>query len=311
MDKRIPMLNALFHSHSRLLEVYHSSNSDNTVLLEFCKLYVAFIKLLKPRDNGRLFDYIFTPKTNLGNKDVLNAHLYAAGKYAATLVKRIKESPQLDLSNELIGVVFDYAKLLSAIEKVYGLPFGNFAGSRNMKVDSYTSYKVAVQIFWAPRHIERSNTLNAYTIFALRQAIELAGKELIGLESILNKDQTVFLYGTQIPWAFITMNQTRPYFSFAFNPSEVQKIFQWSNHFVHTGQNALCYATALALSTIEQLYKLKWFINFHGEKDSNYANEISDYSTLKKDFEDYLKQDQNKPKFAKWAPGPNLAIVTG
>lgn len=199
MDQRLLIIAKIEESHIKLMNSYHSQVLDNSLLLEFCNLFIELVQAIKPNKSPKLFDYIFKAKPNLEDKKVLNAHLFTASQYSQILVKRIKENPFLNLSNELIGVLFDYPQLLYAIQKVYNIPFRSIAGSRNMKVDSYASYKIAVQIFWAPRDIQRSNTLNGYVIFALRQAIELAGKEIIGLENILDKKGAVYHYGTQIP----------------------------------------------------------------------------------------------------------------
>lgn len=309
MDKRIFKLNEVYIAHCKLIDACHNSIFDNKILWKFCQSFVDFVNTLNVTLSRKRFDYIFNLKLNLHNKPQLNAHLHAAKEYAENIVEKISERSDIDLFKEFIGIAFDLPKLLTAVEKVYEIKFGNFAGNRNTKINSYTAYKVANQLFWPQYKLEKSNTLNGYAIFAIRQAIELAGKELIGLENILEKDGKTFKYGSQIPWEFITLNKEKPYFKFIFNAHEIQKIFKWSNYFVHTGNDTACYITALALSTIKDLYQQKIYINIHGYEDFYYANEINNYQTLKNDFEEFLSK-YNKPKFAKWGH-QSLANVTG
>jgi hypothetical protein len=310
MDQRTSLLDILIELHSKLLDVFHASTSDNQLLMEFCNAFITLVKAVKPKISSNRFDYIFKPLLNLTNGPELNSHLLAAADYAAIIVKRIEADPALEMGNEVIAVIFDYAKLLQAFAKKYGLSFGQFAGSRNMKVDAYTSYKIATQFFWSPHEIQRSNTLNGYTIFALRQGLEFAAKEVLGLAAITNKAGAPDFYASKIPWQFIVDHQDKPYFNLPFKPSEMQKIYQWSNHFVHSGNDALCYVTALALTTVDQLFQNQQVNYWEGRTDWVSANEIKHYQLLKKDFEDYLASLKT-PKFAKWAPTAKLAYVTG
>ena len=307
MDKRLPLLKALYETHLKLLDVFHSPPSDNEVLKEFCCLFIDFVDVLRP-SSQRQFDYMFSIKNSITNKQVLKAHMYTARDYADTIVKRIAENPSLVLSNELIGVVFDYAKLLNAVEIVYHLPFGKFTGNRNMKINSYTAFKAATQIYWAPNNLERSNTLNGYAIFALRQALELAAKEMLGLDSLLDKNGLPFTKLTKLPWAFLVENKDKPFFNFCFNPADMQRIFTWANYFVHTGNQALCYVLGLALSTVKSLYLTKSVIDPFGNKDFQYVNEIIGYNAVKQKFEQYLSV-RKEPLTAKWSSSPTLSFV--
>jgi hypothetical protein len=312
MDRRVPLLEKLYKSHCELIEIYNKPPIDNNVVLEFCCLFMDFITALNPHDSSKRFEYVFKSTPNLENKNELNAHLLTACEYAQKLVDRINKDQSIDLSNEIMGIVFDYAIILEAVEKRYNIPFGQKRGRRNMQVDSYISYKIAGQIFWNREKIKGSYMLTGYSIFAIRQAIELAGKELIGLGGLMRSNGEVYYHGTQIPWGFIVAHKNKAYFKLPFNPSEIEAIFKWANHFVHTGTHTFCYITALALTTVEKLYKKEQYTDYLGGTHWRNVNEICDYSLLKRDFEDFLQQKiPNNQLIAKWTPDPTLAFVSG
>jgi len=308
MDKRQELLKKLYTAHCKLVDVYHNSPQDNSALLEFCCLFISFTQALNPKLNNKRFEYLFRPIPSLKTKVVVNTHVWAASEYAKTLVNRISVNKDLNLRNETPGVVFDFVMILDAVQEVYQIPFGTFYGSRTMKLDSYAAFKVSEQIFWGPQVIQRNNSLNGFTIFGLRQSLELAGKEIIGLKNILERNSTICIHGTQLPWEFITLNQN--FFSFPFDPFEMQKIFQWANQFVHTGQDSLCYVTALALITVKKLYAKNQFTDWKGDKYFQSANEIIHYSRLKECFDEFLREKYTgKIRTAEWLDTPTLATV--
>lgn len=313
MDKRIDLFKKLFESHCTLLNsYYHERDEVNSALIEFAKSFISFVDQLRVKNSPKLFKYVFNSQPDLSNRNVLIAHLFTAKEHAYSIIMRLSENPKQDLINEVAAIIFDYLELINAVEKSYGLEYGRIIGSRNRYVDSYTSYKISSQLFWSSKKLQRSNTLNGFSIFALRQAIELAGREILGLDVIQNMDNTTFKYGSRIPWDFLVRVNGCDYISFSFNPSHIRLIFQWSNQFVHTGKDAFCYSLGLALNVVKDIYKKKEIINWFGQKGFKYVTEITKYDTLKQDFEVYL---QNRflehPKKAIWKPLPSLATITG
>jgi hypothetical protein len=310
MEKRNTLLKTLYELHSKLIDVFHSPASDNQLLAEFCRNFIDLVKMMKPMVSHNHIDCVLKPFPDFTNKSVLASHLLVAADYSDILIKRIESDLSIKIENETIAVIFDYARLLQSVEKMYSLSIGTFVGSRNMKVDAYSSFKIATQFFWSAREIQRSNTLNGYTIFGLRQSIELAAKELLGITAITDKEGRPDFYASQIPWKFIVENQTKHYFNLPFQSGQVQKVYQWSNRFVHTGNDALCYVTAMALTIVGEIFQNQKVTYWEGTTDWVSKNEIKNYSALKKDFEEYLA-NLRTPKFAKWASSPTLAYVSG
>lgn len=310
IDKRIILIKEIYALHTRLVDVHHQSAEDKTLLGLFCKKFVEFTSAVNPTRSSSYFSSLFKPTADLNKRNELSAHLLAASQYAALLTERTTTDPELPISNEIVAVIFDYAQLLKAIAIAYQLPVDNFTGSRNIKVDANTSFKIATQFFWHPKEIQRSNTLNGFTIFALRQALESGAKELLGLKAINKANGKPDHYTSQIPWQFLVEFGAEPYFKLPFHPAELQIIYKWSNHFVHSGTDTRCYITAIAIKTVEQLFQRIEITNFYGEKDWVYANLVSDDAAMKTDFAEYLMKLKPYPLFPEWRPNAPLAYVT-
>lgn len=309
MDRRINLLQKLYALHSRLIDIYHNSSADHVLFASFCDTFVAFVDMLNPRANTRHFELLFRPSADLTKKEELSAHLLAASDYAAELTGRIEADPAIVIDNEIVALLFDYAKLLRATANGYSLPVGSFSGSRNTKVSAYSSYKIASQFFSNAKTIQRSNTLNGFTIFALRQALESGAKELLGIKAIHRSDRRSDRGNTQLPWKFLVEHAQKTYFSLPFRPLEMQIIYQWSNHFVHTGNDANCYVTAKALATVSKLFQRMQIQNFYGQQDWAYANIITDQRAMRTDIENFLAE-LHVPRYPEWAH-PSLSHITG
>lgn len=200
-DRRKAAMLKLYEAYLTAFDAYHN-NRDNltTALKSFCSAYVDVASAINPKLTAKRAEYLFKLDADLCNRDILNAHIYTAREYATNVVSRIDANDELNLLSEAPAIIFDYAQLMKIIESVYDIPFGSFAGERNMKVDAYTSYKLANQIYWGHSELQRSNALNGYAVFGLRHSIELAGKELLGVRAIVDADGSVYKYGTQLPW---------------------------------------------------------------------------------------------------------------
>lgn len=300
----------VYRIHAELVNAYHMQSTDNVLLADFCKEFNLLIASLKPKIIQNPLAYLFKPTFDLYNRSCLDAHLHAARNYNRLMVNRIERDINLDLGNETVAVIFDYAQLLKAISQVYNLPIDTFEGNRSKNVDSYQAFKIASQFFWHPKEIRRSNALNGYTIFALRQSLELGAQEMLGIKYILKPDKKIDVYSSQIPWQFIVDRQNAYYWRLPFNPKELQTIYKWTNYFVHTGNDTMCYITGLALLSTEQIFKKIKVKNWYGDDEFVYPLEIKNHLALRNDFEDYLAKLQ-KPRFVEWASNPKLAYVTG
>jgi hypothetical protein len=311
MDKRITIMEKVCADHRVLIDAHGTTKTGeekNTFLLAFCKSFVGLVNTINPNESPKLFQIIFDNTINLKDKNVLNAHLHVARVYADHVIQEIETNLTGDYSMQYISVAFDYYKLLNAIEECYGLEFTGRTGNRNMQVDSYSTYKVARQIFTTFNKV--SYSLAAYTIFGIRQALELGSKEIIGLENILSKNGQVFLYGSQIPWDFLVMTHPHPYMRVRFDPHKMFAINKWAHSFVHTGKNSFCFTVFLALETVKELYTNVTCIDNYGTRNFYHSTLILNFDKFKRSFESYLRLKYgHSPKQAKWLRYPKLATT--
>ena len=244
---------------------------------------------------------------DLKNKNVLNAHLIVARTYADYVINEIQLNLKGNFSMQYISIAFDYNNLLKEIEHCYkGLIFKGRIGSRNMKIDSYSAYGAARQLFSPPEKM--SYSFGAYAIFGIRQALEFGSKEIIGLENIIDQNGQVFKYGSQIPWDFLVMSHPHSYMRLWFDPHQMFLINKWAHSFVHTGKNSFCFTVFLALKTVGKLYVNVKSVDNYGSLNFYNSTLIINYNGFKRSFENYLKLTyHNKSKIAKWLPRPTLA----
>lgn len=311
MDRRPQLSQELYLIHCELVAEYHENRTNlKSTLLRFCEKYIELAKAINPKLNhDKLCDHIFNADPNITNS-TLDAHLIAAKEYAIHLLDRFCNDMNLDVKLHATKVIFDYGRLLQIIEKFRGIKFQRFVGQRNMIISAYSSFKIAQELFGNSSNSgTKTYFVEGYSIFAIRQAIELAGKEILGLKRIRKSDGTDFNNGTQLPWEFIVQNMNTKHFNFPFNPSEIKKIYSWSNKFVHTGRNSVCYIVFSALNKVNRLFLNNKTVDNFGYDDFVSRNEIKDYEGLKDLFNEFLKTKySNKTISVEWNY-PTLAKV--
>lgn len=119
----------------------------------------------------------------------------------------------------------------------------------------------------------------SYSVFTIRLMIEVAGKKILGFNSITDENgDRIRKIKTQIAWEFIKNDQIN--FKRIQLPIEVDtilKIEKWTNQFIHTGYIQPIYLIENALLFLDKLTFPK-------------STKISNYNTLKLEFEQFLKE---------------------
>lgn len=139
--------------------------------------------------------------------------------------------------------------------------------------------------------------IQPYRMFVVRQLLEMLGKNIIGYDSIDDKNGKPIHKFTQIPWEFLDeyskmkkiWNITLP-----FNISSIYAISKWSNSFVHSGHIHASYIQYYAITVLDKLMKTPQNRVKCYNGSSRYSNLYGDfrierYDCLKKDFEQYIK----------------------
>ncbi|MGV8992993.1 MAG: hypothetical protein ACOH1O_02740 [Flavobacterium sp.] len=118
----------------------------------------------------------------------------------------------------------------------------------------------------------------SYRVFTIRLMIEVAGKKIIGFDSITDdKGERLKTIKTQIAWEFIKNDQLNN--KRILLPIEIDTILvieKWTNQFVHTGYIQPIYLVENALVFLDKLIIPK-------------STKISNYNDLKIEFENFVK----------------------
>lgn len=131
-----------------------------------------------------------------------------------------------------------------------------------------------------------------FTIFAIRLMIEVAGKRILGFNSITdNKNNRAKEIGTQIAWKFIKEDQTsNKRIQLPIEVDTILEIEKWTNSYIHTGFIQPIFLIENALFFLEKLV-------FPCNKTNNYRRQallsgttkISSYNLVKNDFEKFVQ----------------------
>lgn len=131
-----------------------------------------------------------------------------------------------------------------------------------------------------------------YTIFAIRLMIEVAGKRILGFNSITNdKGSRAKEIGTQIAWEFIKKDQlSNKRIQLPVEIDTVLKIEKWTNSYIHTGFIQPIYLVENALFFLEKLvFPCNQIKNYRGQALFAGTTKIQNYNTVKTDFENFVQ----------------------
>jgi hypothetical protein len=138
--------------------------------------------------------------------------------------------------------------------------------------------------------------LKPAVMFQIRQLLEVFSKNLIGYYTIVDKDGYTVKKFTQIAWDFIKEENKNPNprIEFPFDIHMILLINTWAQSFVHTTYIFNSYIQFFAIKTIRVLFysKSKGIKIYTGRIQSKFdisEIKITNYNSLKIDFENYLK----------------------
>lgn len=149
--------------------------------------------------------------------------------------------------------------------------------------------------------------LKPVVMFQIRQIIELFGKNIIGYYSIESNNQPVKKF-TQVAWEFINIEckKINSRINLPFDIKIITSLNSWSNDFVHTAYLHNSYVQFFALKILNSLFSSK--TNGISIYDGTNVRKldiaditITDYNSLKNDFQDYLS-NMMPGIIVKWMP---------
>jgi len=118
----------------------------------------------------------------------------------------------------------------------------------------------------------------SYTVFTIRLMIEVAGKKILGFNSITdNNGVRIKKISTQIAWDFIKKDQANnKRIELPLEVTTILEIEKWTNRFIHTGYIQPIFLVENALVFLEKLARPQ-------------STKISDYNNLKTEFEEFIQ----------------------
>lgn len=125
----------------------------------------------------------------------------------------------------------------------------------------------------------------SYTVFTIRLMIEVAGKRILGFNSITDdQGNRIREIRTQVAWNFIKQDQlSNKRIKLPLEIDTIIEIEKWTNQFIHTGYIQPIFLVENALVFIDKLA-------------IPYITEISDYNILKAEFEKFVADRGNGSK---------------
>ena len=145
--------------------------------------------------------------------------------------------------------------------------------------------------------------IKPYQMFVIRQILETLGKNVIGYDKIVDKNDKIVPKFTQISWEFLNEYSKCSSWkiSIPISISSIHLLNKWANSFVHSGYIYASYIQHYAILIIEELMKCpKNPVKCYDGKtriSTLYGDfRIDRYNLLKQDFENYINSKTNSRK---------------
>lgn len=147
--------------------------------------------------------------------------------------------------------------------------------------------------------------IRPYTIFMVRQCLEIAGKRLIGFVDIKDQNNKSIPKFTQIAWEYLIEAEKKGYVSLPFKASAIHNFNAWTNQFVHTTFFSTIfiqfYAAEFLFAIMEPAKHGIMIYTGKTPQSFDYGDfQLFRYDEMKRDFENYISQKHNKPFSVSW-----------
>lgn len=310
-----------FRSHKLKL-----SNSpivtNKTVFDAFKQFYSDFSRytnsVLKSKKytDSELSQYIFetSVRYRIHYKEFLKRSLFSAQLFLDHYYEKITEENISQYIEAISVFETDLEELISDIEVNYLHTASKIRlrSFRKKNKELRDVFNVAKSLFFFDDAKELSDfylfDLRPYSIFPIRQLIEVYGKEIIGL--IYIEDEKGNLHrDTSIAWKFIKQEidgGSKSRIEIPFDIEIILKVQKWTNTFIHTTVDAPYYVIYNAIRMMFPLFKselvgLRQGVKTYDGKISTHAGfadvKISDFEAVKKSFCDFINSPKSKKKY--------------
>ncbi len=290
-------LHPAYDIHSLLYDKSTTSHDLCNAFIDFC---IYFNKLTKKSvrtaiQDRQLIDVVLS-KNDLSDRNTFQKHLFAANATFQRLFKHVFPA-NIYLHSHMIKILlYDIYALIYIAEDFENKGILFQWGSR-YEQSGREIYDASRVVFY----LQSVETKTAYlreitpaSIFLIRQALEVIGKNSLGIHSITSKNKQRYK-NTQVAWEYISLDQKSrtPKIILPIDIHIVNKIITWTNGYILTGNLKEYYIIENVLEIL-----LKLFYAPITSRVKNYENSlitfgiirVSEYNKLKTEFEKYVNK---------------------
>ena len=252
-------------------------------------------------------------KSDQQYKQYLRSSLYAAKLYAEQLQNELKAPDMINCKEFIYIIMSDYEWLLAEYETVCcgncvtGLTFYSRRSMNVMDLKWGAKQLMFLEQTQALARVDFRN-IKPIVMFAVRQTVEVLGKNLVGFEEIDDKDGHPIHQFTQVAWTFLheMEKQGKILVQLPMKAATVEALNSWTNSYVH---KPFIYASYVQFYALDLLYELSQpsqtaIVCFDGKSRQSVdfgCFNIPSFSQLKQEFEAYLHQVRPNLTFTiKW-----------
>lgn len=275
--------------------------------------------LQKQYQDKHIVQCIFKEKIN--NDSELNEYLiksfYISLDYIKYLKNKINKENINSYKHTLSWLIIDIEQLIASIEIIRKKSTNNKTISlhawRKTVLTPIEIYEASKRLFFIEENDKIVDLylkdLKPVVMFQIRQVLEVFGRSLLGYYSIKDSSGNAIKKFTQISWKFINeeLKKPNPNIELPFDLLTILAINSWSNNFVHSTLLYSSYIQYFALKTINCLFHsdntegIQIYNGYIVKKNDCADIKITNYNTLKNDFEVYLRSENKSDNiFADW-----------
>ena len=271
----------------------------------FFDWYISYVDLIlkgKKYDNDKIAEIIFLEQSKNEQHfiEYLRKSLFISKEYIEYLKNSIKNK-YIHRYKEVISSLYcDLEWLIVKVESHIN-KYPNkivITSGRRPYLNTYDIFSSINNLFFIEEYDKIDDLylrdLKPVDMFQIRQLLEIYGKNLIGYNSILDKNSTPIKKFTQVAWEFIKIEvkKKNSRIELPFNIDMIMEINSWANSFVHSTYIYSSYIQFFAINCIRDLFKYTGIIKLYDGKSKRcieYGSiKIENYNSLKQDFEKYL-----------------------
>lgn len=280
----------------------------------FFDWYISYVDLIlkgKKYDNDKIAEIIFLEQSKNEQHfiEYLRKSLFISKEYIEYLKNSIKNK-YIHRYKEVISSLYcDLEWLIVKVESHIN-KYPNkivITSGRRPYLNTYDIFSSINNLFFIEEYDKIDDLylrdLKPVVMFQIRQLLEIYGKNLIGYNSILDKNSTPIKKFTQVAWEFIKIEvkNKNSRIEIPFDIDVIISLNKWTNSFVHSTYLDNDYIQFFAINCIRDLFKQGEkgvFYNNMWHSNINYgAVKINDYESLRNDFEEYLNNKHSNTNF--------------